>query len=141
MSAREEKGAIELLRELAPAAFPDTQVPLQIGIERDLLARARGAPHEVVAALKAYTGSEAYLQALRPGATRVGVDGQPAGIVSPGAAAAAAEALADRIIAEDGRCRRRLQIAAPRSAPNSGRADVIRSFEELSRPLGRGGRH
>ena len=135
------RAVIAMLSELAPECImPACPKPLKVGIEKDLvhLARQGGVePHELTAALNRYTSTDAYLMALRAGAVRVGADGQPAGIVSAGAARSAQEQLADRIIAQGGRNRRRRRIAA---ATPAGRTDVIRSFQELGRAFGRGGR-
>ena len=127
--------AIALLAELAPACITPAQPkPLAIGIERDLIRLAGAAiePHELIAALKRYTTSEAYLQALRPGAQRIGVDGRPAEIVSAGAAAVAAEAYANRLLARD-----RRRPLAPRTAPKPVPGRMLKSFDELGRYLGR----
>jgi len=74
-----------------PACFSRTAPkPLQIGLGEELLALA--GVHPVLAdlsrtqlrrALKVYTGSPAYRKALAKGGPRYGLDGQPAGEVTP----------------------------------------------------------
>ena len=55
--------------------------PLKIGIHGELL--ALGFDRKlVVVALRSYCGSSGYLSALRDGAARIGLDGQPTGVVT-----------------------------------------------------------
>lgn len=133
---KDAAGGLELLYDAAPAAFSRSAPrPLKVGIERDLIRLVRGGiePHELTAALKAYTGSPAYVQALRSGATRVGVDGAPAGVVTASEAHAAAEELATRMLRADRR-RPMARRAAPKPLP-PGR--MLQSFNELGQYLGR----
>jgi sRNA-binding protein len=74
--------AIAQLSERFPAVFTQTgRRPLKIGIHGELL--ALGFDRKlVVVALRSYCGSSGYLSALREGAARVGLDGQPTGVVT-----------------------------------------------------------
>jgi len=92
---------LPLLTALA-AAFPNAfslhegrRRPLKIGIHHDLLVLG-GAERsrELSAALRSYTLNRAYLRAMRPGAVRVDLDGNPAGRVTNEDAARARETLA-----------------------------------------------
>ena len=88
-----------LLMERFPAAFAPfgarTRKALKVGIDRDI---AAAMPElmagELSVALRIYTGSLSYLHAMTDGAIRVGVAGQPAGVVTAEAAAIARERLA-----------------------------------------------
>jgi sRNA-binding protein len=76
---------IALLVERFPAAFFGTdRKPLKIGICADLLAALDGAVAEsdLKAALFAYVTSVTYLNAVRAGADRLDLAGQPAGAVT-----------------------------------------------------------
>jgi hypothetical protein len=57
--------------------------PLKIGIHADIAAALDGAitPSELGVALRFYTDNEGYLRALR-GVPRIGLDGEPAGVVT-----------------------------------------------------------
>jgi sRNA-binding protein len=74
--------AIAQLAERFPAVFTQTgRRPLKIGIHGELL--ALGFDRKlVVVALRSYCGSSGYLSALREGAARIGLDGQPTGVVT-----------------------------------------------------------
>ena len=74
--------AIAQLTERFPAVFTQTgRRPLKIGIHGELL--ALGFDRKlVVVALRSYCGSSGYLSALRDGAARIGLDGQPTGVVT-----------------------------------------------------------
>jgi ProP effector len=109
--------AIALLAETYPRCFAVYQArrrPLKIGIHKDILRELDGAltPDELSAALRYYTGNKHYLLALRPGAQRVDLDGEPAGAVTEDQAQAAAAALARRYESE-----RQKQHAEPRPIP------------------------
>jgi ProQ/FINO family len=94
---------LPLLTALA-AAFPNAfslhegrRRPLKIGIHHDLLVLG-GAERsrELSAALRSYTLNRAYLRAMRPGAVRVDLDGNPAGRVTDEDAARARDACRHR---------------------------------------------
>lgn len=112
---RDAKAAAALLAELFPAAF-GTAVPLARDM-RDQVVAAIGTsairPCELVRALEVYTSTPEYLGACRPNAIRVGLDGAPAGIVTPGEAARAALTLADLMLAADRVERHPVKAAAP----------------------------
>jgi len=108
----EVNSAIDLLAELFPktfSRFEQRRRPLKVGIRADLLAALDGAitPVELAHALTCYTANLWYLDSLRAGAVRVGLDGEPAGIVTPEEAAQATETYA-RLLAR--RARRRASV-------------------------------
>ena len=70
--------------------------PLEIGIRNKLLAAGVMKPGELGLALMVYTRSHGYRRALRTGAVRLGLDGEPAGIVTTEEAARSAEELQKR---------------------------------------------
>ena len=77
---------IELLCERFPQTFNrGGPQPLKVGVYADALAALGGAvqPRDLKSALGAYTSNARYLRALSAGACRVGLDGKPAGIVTP----------------------------------------------------------
>ncbi len=88
--AQAARAAIELLAELFPkcfVVFERRRRPLKVGIHKDL-AIALGddsaiTPEELNIALAAYTRNFQYRTKLILGAVRVGLDGEPAGTVSP----------------------------------------------------------
>lgn len=74
--------------------------PLAIGIDRDIMAALDGAvsPAELYNALRCYTGgNKVYRNRLIVGAVRIGLDGQPAGVVTEKQAAFAAKISAQRL--------------------------------------------
>ena len=82
---------LDRLREAFPACFSRTAPkPLKIGLGDELLALAGVHPAltdlsrtQIRRALRVYTGSSAYRKALARGGPRYGLDGQPAGEVTP----------------------------------------------------------
>jgi ProP effector len=80
--------------ELLAAKFPRTffvnggeRKPLKIGITNDLIAaELKFSGTNIRLALRAYASSPGYLSAMQEGAVRVGLDGEPAGIVTEDAA-------------------------------------------------------
>ena len=70
------------------------RVPLKIGIATDIT--AAGFAGDLALALRWYTGSTEYRQALKAGAARIDLDGNVAGSVSDLEARAAASVLAKR---------------------------------------------
>jgi ProP effector len=91
-SAAQAVQTIAILAERFPAAFivyARRRKPLKLGIFDDLLAATAGSipPDALKAALQRYTRHFGYL----PGATRIDLDGKPAGTVTAEEAAWAAE--------------------------------------------------
>jgi ProP effector len=79
---------IALLCERFPKCFAQYEArrrPLKVGIHHDILAKLDGAltPDELGKALQVYVLNKVYRQRLRAGATRIDLDGNPAGIVTP----------------------------------------------------------
>ena len=91
------QAAVAQLRERFPAIFtPANCPPLKIGIHNELV--ALGFDREmVVVGLRSYCGSSAYLSALREGAVRIGLDGQPTGLVNAEEEKFAAAQLAEKV--------------------------------------------
>jgi sRNA-binding protein len=83
---------IELLAETFPACFKiyeRRRRPLKVGIHHELLVALDGAikPEELSVALAVYTKNKNYHAGLVAGAIRIGLDGLPAGTVTPEQAA------------------------------------------------------
>jgi len=59
--------------------------PLKVGVYADALTALGGAiqPRDLRSALRAYTSRGGYLRALTAGAPRIGIEGEPAGAVTP----------------------------------------------------------
>jgi ProP effector len=96
---------LAILAEWFPAAFT-LHLPLKAGIHLDLRERAGAITNmELGEALKFHCNAVAYRLALKDGATRIDLDGQPAGVVT---AEQAARAKAE--IAEIRERRRQLQV-------------------------------
>jgi sRNA-binding protein len=82
---------IDRLMETFPACFSrSAPKPLKIGLGEEVIALAGVHPAladlsrtQIRRALKVYTGAAAYRRALAKGGPRYGLDGQPAGEVSP----------------------------------------------------------
>ena len=82
---------LDRLIEAFPACFSrSAPQPLKSGLGEELLARAGVhpgladlTPDQIRQALKVYTGLPAYRKALAKGGPRYGLDGQPAGEVTP----------------------------------------------------------
>jgi len=79
---------LELLRKKFPNCFarrPQPPRPLKIGIHRDARAALAGtvSVRALRRALTAYVNDPAYRKALKPGAVRVDLSGEPAGEVMP----------------------------------------------------------
>ena len=80
---QKRKATIRALAERWPKCFAVSEKqrrPLKIGIGDEVRALLTDA--EVSAALAFYTGSTSYLKALVAGAVRIGLDGEPAGVVT-----------------------------------------------------------
>ena len=76
---------IKLLCEQFPQTFSrDSPRPLKVGVHADVLGRLPGAveSRDLKSALRAYTSNRRYLRVLVAGASRVGLDGETAGIVT-----------------------------------------------------------
>jgi ProP effector len=91
------QAAVAQRRECFPAIFtPANCRPLKIGIHNELV--ALGFDREmVVVGLRSYCGSSAYLSALREGASRIGLDGQPTAVVNAQEEKFAVAQLAEKI--------------------------------------------
>jgi ProP effector len=79
---------LELLAEMWPAAFSiyeNRRRPLKVGIREEILAALDGAvtAAELSLALRVYVSNRVYRARLVAGAVRIGLDGQPAGVVTP----------------------------------------------------------
>jgi sRNA-binding protein len=70
--------------------------PLKVGVHADALAALGCAiqPRDLKSALRAYTSRASYLRALTAGTSRVGIDGESAGAVTPNEEAVAKARLA-----------------------------------------------
>jgi len=92
------KATIARLAQLYPACFyaaRQQQRPLKIGIRRELATLDLGiGRREIDSALAWYVNGICYLQSLRVGADRIGLDGAPAGVVGEADEAHAREKLA-----------------------------------------------
>lgn len=92
------KATIAQLARLYPACFYEARRqrrPLKIGIRRDLAALDLGiGRRELDSALAWYVNGIGYLQSLRVGAERIGLDGAPSGVVSQADESHAREKLA-----------------------------------------------
>src|SRR6516165_10036390 len=73
--------------------------PLKVGVYADVLAALGDAvqPRDLQPALRAYTSNARYLRALSAGACRVGLDGKPAGTVTPEVEAVAKRRLTESV--------------------------------------------
>jgi ProP effector len=102
MSKTARRAKITATIELLCNRFPQTfsrrgPQPLKVGIYDDALAALGGAvqPRDLKPGLRAYTSNARYLGALSAGACRVGLDGKPAGTVTPEDEAVAKARLAE----------------------------------------------
>ena len=98
---RARTGAIiELLCDRFPQTFNrNAPRPLKVGVYADALAALDDTVQlrELKSALGAYTSNARYLRALTVGAPRIGLDGKPAGTVTPEAEAVAKKRLAESV--------------------------------------------
>lgn len=77
------QAAITQIAELYPLTFNREAVkPLKIGIQDDLVADGKLAQGKIKRALASYVRSPLYYKALQAGATRIDLQGQPAGEVT-----------------------------------------------------------
>jgi ProP effector len=91
------KELIDQLIEAFPATFRrrGPRLPLAVGIRQQLQATMPEIPSNAICrSLSSYCSAPAYLRAIIAGATRVGLDGKPAGTVTAEQARHAAERLA-----------------------------------------------
>ena len=89
---------IELLCDRFPETFSRREPqPLKVGVHADLLAALDGMvePRDLKSALAGYTSSARYLRTLSAGASRIDLDGKPAGTVAPEVEAVAKAKLAE----------------------------------------------
>jgi ProP effector len=92
------EAVLELLAERWPACFSvyeRRRRPLKIGIHHDILTMRDGVitPRELTAALRRYVHNRHYLWRMVVGASRIDLDGNPAGAVTTEEAAGAAAQL------------------------------------------------
>ena len=145
--------AVELFCELWSKfffAYQGRRRPLKIGIHRDIPATLID-PATVSLALKFYTGTSGCLASMKPGATRIDLEGNEIGSVSDGDAAGAKEILAARRKreAEKKAARRQQKQAvkktppaapapshAPAPSPAPARRDSLSSLREAARKRG-----
>ena len=85
---RNIQAVVELLTEKWPTVFSvyeNRRRPLKIGIHHEILAALDGAvtPAELSLALRYYVCNRVYRSRLVAGAVRIGLDGTPAGVVTP----------------------------------------------------------
>ena len=102
MSKTARRARIAAIIELLSDRFPQTfdrngPRPLKVGVYAEVLAALGDAvqPRDLQSALRAYTSNARYLRALSAGACRVGLDGNPAGTVTPEDEAVAKARLAE----------------------------------------------
>lgn len=118
----ETTATITLLEERWPKAFFLREVkrkPLKIGVDRDIVAALNGtlAPDQLRDALRSYVAAAGYLRALQPNATRVDLDGLPAGLVSAAAATVAREQLVHTLSKQEARRKARVAQEQPAVKP------------------------
>lgn len=121
----------EWYRRYTDTFFKGHTRPLKVGIHEDLVAREPWPDKLVRRALACYVHLPRYLKAVRAGAERVDLDGQPAGAVSEGEARHARKKL------ESLQAQQREQ--APERKPASQRSS--RLDHKLSELLAKHGRH
>ena len=123
------RGVIELLAERWPAAFAvfeERRRPLKIGIHDDIIAALDGAvtAAEIGGALRYYTQNSSYLDGLRSGAPRVGLDGKSAGEVTAAQAADAAAMWAKAVARNRRKKAEMAKAATPTPTGRLGLADL-----------------
>ena len=88
---------LSILREWFPAAFAGRPRPLKVGVRKDIIERAPAiTPTEIARALRYHTQSNGYLRSVRPGATRIDLDGNEVGAVTADEAAHAKDTFQER---------------------------------------------
>jgi sRNA-binding protein len=111
--------ALWLLVERYPACFfmlERKRRPLQIGIRDLIIAAGTIEPDQFNLALQFYCRSTSYLVATARGGARIGLDGQPAGEITPEQQAGAAKAVAAHWARQAARKAAARQAEAPMSA-------------------------
>jgi len=87
MATTAVESTINLLCERFPRAFArfeQRRQPLKVGIHRDVLAAGLELPEkDLKIALRIYVSNRVYRDRLRVGATRIDLNGEPAGVVTP----------------------------------------------------------
>jgi len=86
MTTTAVESTIDLLCERfakAFARFEQRRQPLKIGIHRDVLAALEVPEKGLARALRIYVSNRVYRDRLRVGATRIDLNGNPAGVVTP----------------------------------------------------------
>jgi ProP effector len=76
---------IALLAKKWPACFSvyeKDRRPLQVGIHREVFSAEVASMGEIRLALEKYVANPSYLDGIKDGAVRIGLDGKPAGVVS-----------------------------------------------------------
>ena len=104
MSTAAKRARIASVIKLLCERFPQTfsrraPKPLKVGVYADILAALGDTVQlrDLKSALRAYTSNARYLRALSAGACRVGLDGKPAGTVTPEDEAVAKKRLAEPV--------------------------------------------
>src|SRR5436190_9363888 len=123
---RKSYEAMLLPVEKFPAAFSEAgeRQPLKVGIAKDLLARGINR-HIVARGLHSYCNAYRYLVAMQDGAVRIGLDGEPAGVVTADEAVYAQQRLAKKLAKPEPAAK----APASKPAPKAGAA-----IEPLPRP-------
>ena len=104
MSTAAKRARIASVIKLLCERFPQTfsrraPKPLKVGVYADILAALGDTVQlrDLKSALGAYTSNARYLRALTGGAPRIGLDGKPAGTVTPEEEAVARRRLAESV--------------------------------------------
>ena len=104
MSTAAKRARISSVIKLLCERFPQTfsrraPKPLKVGVYADVLAALGDTVQlrDLKSALGAYTSNARYLRALTVGAPRIGLDGKPAGTVTPEDEAVARRRLAESV--------------------------------------------
>jgi sRNA-binding protein len=98
--------ALWLLVEKFPRPFfmlETRRQPLAIGIRDQIIATGAIEPDQLNLALQFYCRSDSYLRAMARGGARIGLAGEPVGVVTPEQAASAAKGLANRMLRKKAR--------------------------------------
>ena len=118
---RARTGAIiELLCDRFPQTFNrNAPRPLKVGVYADALAALDDTVQlrDLKSALGAYTSNARYLRALTAGAPRIGLDGKPAGTVTPEDEAVARKRLAESVKREAPQATVPPAQAVPKASP------------------------
>jgi sRNA-binding protein len=126
--------ALWLLVGRYPACFfmlETKRLPLAIGIRDQIIATGAIEPDQLNLALQFYCRSEGYLRALARGGVRIGLEGEPVGVVSPEQAASAAKGLANRLLRKKARKAREAE-ERPASSGSAGGSVSVKPSRRLS---------